>query len=88
MIKTNQHHRLDEEARILEDIETGLLEDIRYMWHRTREMAGHNGWVDMVDPETGEMFCTGCDCNHWNRIQLQYLIKKLRLFRKGVYQAY
>lgn len=87
MIKTYEHHRLDEEARLLEDIEEGLLEDIRYMWKRTREMAGHNGWRDVVDEETGELYCTGCDCNIWNRIYLQQLIKKLRLFRKGIYQA-
>lgn len=88
MIKTQEHVRLDEEARLLEEIEQGLEDDIRYLWKRTREMAGHDGWVDVWDPELGEYFCTGCDCNRWNRFELQNAIRRLRSFRKGVYQAY
>jgi len=88
MIKTNEHHRLDEEARLLEEIEQDLVEAIRYLWQRTREMVGHDGWRDIQDPETGEWFCTGCDCNLWNRLELRAVIRRLRSFRHGIYQAY
>ena len=88
MIRTTQHYKLDEEARLLEDIEQGLLEEVRYLWKRTREMAGHDGFQDMVDEETGEMYYGGCDCNVWNRIELKNAIRRLRSFRAGIYQAY
>ena len=79
---------LDEEERILDQVERDLEEAVSYLWKRTREMAGHNGWVDMQDPETGEWFCTGCDCNRWNRIELLQAIRRLRAFRAGIFQAY
>jgi hypothetical protein len=79
---------LDEEERILEDIERDLEEAIRYLWHRTREMADHDGWRDVQDPLTGEWYCTGCDCNRWNRIELIQAIRRLRAFRQGIYLAY
>lgn len=88
MMKTNQHYRLDEEARILEDIEASLIEEVRYLWRRTREMAGHEGFNDVIDDETGQMVYCGCDCNVWNRRELRNAIRRLRSFREGIYQAY
>lgn len=71
----------DEEIRLQEEIEHELEEDVRYLWRRTREMAGHDGWRDVQDPLTGEWFCTGCDCNIWNREALRGAIKRLRAWR-------
>jgi hypothetical protein len=84
----DEHAKIDEELRILEDLEEQMEEDVRFLWKRTRDMAGHNGWHDVQDPETGEWFCTGCDCNQWNRVELLRAIHKLRAFRNGTYQAY
>lgn len=83
----NEHAKIDEEYRILEDIEAQMVEDIRFLWKRTRDMAGHDGWVDVWDPELGEYFCTGCDCNRYNRAELRLAIQRLRFFRQGTYQA-
>lgn len=71
----------DEESRLQAEIEDALEEDVRYLWRRTREMAGHDGWRDVQDPLTGEWFCTGCDCNIWNRIELKKAIERLRAWR-------
>lgn len=92
MIRTrggDEAFQIDEEIRILEEIEDQLVADIRYLWHRTREMglAGHDGWRDVQDPLTGEWFCTGCDCNIWNRQELKHAIRRLRSWRRGVYEA-
>lgn len=79
---------ISEDARLLEDIEANLIEEVRYLWKRTREMSGHEGFRDMVDDETGKMYCGGCDCNVWNRVELRNAIRRLRSFRAGIYQAY
>jgi hypothetical protein len=90
MIRTNEHAKLDEEDRILEELEEQLIENVRYFWKKTREygLAGHDDWRDVQDPETGQWFCTGCDCNRWNRIELHQAIRRLRAWRLGIWQAY
>ena len=79
MIRTSEHAKLDEEERILEEIEEQLIADVAFLWKRTREMAGHEAWT--------EWWC-GCDCNSWNRHELKQAIRRLKAWRQGIYQSY
>lgn len=90
MIRANEHAKLDEEERILDELHEQLVEDVQHLWRVTREygLAGHDDWRDVYDPYTKSWYCTGCNCNQWNRQELHNAIRRLRAFRKGVYQAY
>ena len=71
--------RRDEELQLQEDIERDLEENVRRLWKATRWYLGHEEWsfYQGFDEDT---WC-GCDCNRWNRFELQRAIDRLRAWR-------
>ena len=73
-------HTRDDECQLQEDIERHLEDEVRRLWKATRWYLGHEDWTFYVGFEDGDTWC-GCDCNRYNRFELQQAINRLRAWR-------
>lgn len=69
----------DEECRLQEQVERDLEEEVRRLWKATRWYLGHEEWNFYLNFEH-DAWC-GCNCNRYNRFELQRAIDRLRAWR-------